>query len=686
MNKQQLLKMAKDIQRSGLSENKIAKELVNEINDYLKSSSTSKRALFDIDGVGNPSLYRDYFFYWALASLSQLKKAGAVDLMSIDIPQPTKGQSATDYVKSVKGSNAGEENSMPSFMRRRRRRGANPIEGILDTIWGAGEKNFKKQFIGVPNAFISAYRGRMEMAEYAVRKSGDWAFAMNGHNMTTTDSGIESSRTKVWDSIQESTKDTGNLVQDVLNAIELGVWDKVFNPLSWKKTTTGIKPVELDGKEKGEERSRYDRLDMSTPSYEDELIEQIDKDRAKQEEIIDEIMVKNPDLNWFEAEAFAKKLAEEAKKAAENAVNVSDIDDPEVQSALENIKALNLEIGALKEMSDLLKDEKFHWLFDSHIYLEQWDDFYTNFDAEAMAKLDALIRSSGQKTLPVALRALVTINSTDKLQALSHFIENCMDKSLVKSLLTGKPGVAYLIWLCIRAKGGFKFKSSGRPRTIPADTSNAFPTQKFWGDVRPLFMGMTEEEKSIFSSDMKAMLNDLAPMSLLKAKTVQSTIDYMLKIFTKELKDRKKDDIPELYKSKAKVFAGPKGLFYSTVATEIIRYRYYMDLELSDLSSDPLVPDTLGNSKCDDSVRLLIPQLPDQILNTLKQQVVESETLPSWAETVSDALEKQAQESEKLKNNLTANARKLIEALKANDKGAEKKARLRVAYLMFKNR
>lgn len=111
-----------------------------------------------------------------------------------------------------------------------------------------------------------------------------------------------------------------------------------------------------------------------------------------------------------------------------------------------------------------------------------------------------------------------------------------------------------------------------------------------------------------------------------------------------------------------------------------------MDLDLSELSSDPLVPDTLGDSKCDDSVRLLIPQLPDQILNTLKQQVVESETLPTWAETVSDALEKQAQESEKLKNNLTANARKLIEALKANDKGTEKKARLRVAYLMFKNR
>lgn len=679
--------MAKDIQNSGLSQNKIAKELVNEINDYLKSSSTSKRALFDMDGVGNPSLYRDYFFYWVLASLSQLKQSGAVDLMSIDIPQPSKGQSATDYVKSVKGSNFGEGDSMPSFMRRRRRKSQSPIEGILDTIWGAGEADFKKQFKGVPKSFISAYRGRMEMAEYAVRKSGDWAFAMSGHNMTTTDSGMESSRTKVWDSIQESTKDTGNLVQDVLNAIQVGVWDKVFNPLSWKKTTTGIKPVELDGTPEGEKgRSRYDRLDMSTPSIEDSLIEKIDKETEKQNEIIEEIMLKNPDLNWFEAEAFAKKLAEEAKAVAENAVNVSNIDDPELKESMEAIKALNLEIGALKQMADLLKDEKFHWLFDSHIYLEQWDDFYTNFDAEAMAKLDALVRSSGQKNLPVALRSLVSITSTDKLQALTHFIENCMDKSLVKSLLTGKPGVAYLIWLCIRAKGGFKFTASGRNRTIPADTSNAFPTQKFWGDVRPLFMGMTEQEKDKFSSDMKAMLNDLAPMSLLKAKTVQSTIDYMLKIFTKELEDRKKDDIPELYKSKAKVFAGPKGLFYSTVATEIIRYRYFMDLDLSELSSDPLVPDTLGNSKCDDSVRLLIPQLPDQILNTLKKQVVESETLPTWAETVSDALERQALESEKLKKNLTANAKKLIEALKAKDKGTEKKARLRVAYLMFKNR
>ncbi len=684
MDKKQLMKMARDIEKSNLAKNKIAQELVSEIHKYL-NAPTVKKALFDIDGVGNPSAYKDYFFYWALASLTKLKQQGAVELLAIDIPQPSAGQRISEYVQSAQGS---AQSSAPSFMRRRQRgRGVEqaettPLKEILDSIWAKGGTSFGKRFEKAPRAFVKAYKGRMEMAEYATRKSGDWAFATSGHNVPTTDTGRKSSRQLVWDSILSNTESTGSLVSDVLKAMKAGVWDKVFNPLSWKRKALET-AVSLD-EELGDEsngRSRYESIGDRSYDPETQTIKRIEE----HEEVVEGIMEANPNLNWFEAEDFAKKLSEQAKEVAENSVDPVDVDDPELKKSMEAIKALDLEIGALKTMSSLLKDERFHWLFDSHIYLNQWEDFYQNFDAEAMTKLDALIKQSGQKNLAIALRGLVNIKSTDKMKALTHFIENCMDTKMAGSLLKGKPGVAYLIWLCIKAKGSFEFMSNGIRKTIPADTE-AFPSHLYWSDVRSLFVGMTETEKEKFSADMKKMLNDLAPMKTVKAKVVQSTIDYILKYFTVDVSARKSFHIGDLVRASANYYAGPKGLFYSVVASEIIRYRYYMDLDLADLSSDPLVPNSLGNSACDNSVRLLIPQLPDQILNGIKKDVVETESLPEWAEDVADALEQQIKSEERLKKNLTTTAKKLVEALKAEDKGTAKKARLIVARLLKRNR
>lgn len=671
MDNKQLLRLAKDIQQAGLSNNKIAKELMSEIQAHLKTSGLQKKAMF---GDPSPMAFKGVYQYWILAALSKLKEQGAVELLTIDIPQPTNGQNIFAYVDQTMKSGGDVR------VRRRRLEKAEPAEGsigqVVNKVWSVGQKSFVKEWNGVPKLFREFYRKETEFYwERALGRASEWAFAASGHNTATTATGRDSTRTKVWASIQENTTSTGNLISDVINAIDLGVWDAVKNKLSWQSPEAKADEEAAIGLSMSERIKRPDEYDKE--------IDKSIQDQTSYQEMIKHI-ARSMGLSWSEAEEqYAKELAEEAKALAEAEVKANpaqQVDDKELQDALNNLKVLEVELGALRQMSQLLEDEDYHWLFDSHIYITQWPDFYQNFDAEAMMKLDALIKQSGQKNIAIALKALVHINSTDRLKALTHFIENCMDKTLVSTLLTGKPGVSYLLWLSIKASGGYTFKNQGVSKTIPADSA-PFPSGAYWSGVRKILRGITPDETEDFKAGLKRMLESLAPVSVIaKAKTIDSTLEHIVKMSQKD--KPAKSDISNLVKGTTGQYDGPRGLFYSVVASEIIRYRYYMDLDLADLKSDPLVPNNLGEPACDNSVRLLIPEMPSQILNTLKQQVVEDHTLPNWSDAVSIALEKHIKAEEALKKSVLANAKKLIEALKEKDSKAEKQARLRIAQLV----
>lgn len=670
-NHAQLKQMLRQIEKSGLSsKNKIASELAQEIREYLKSTGVKKKAyMFQEDASGDlASAFKSVWAYWAVAALTELKAQGAKELQDITLPQPQNGEVVMKFgEKALKSSGGGlgmglgmgpgGRMRLPTNLKSRSpqtsNNNTNTLSGILNLIFDKSKGSLNKRIKGVWSQYTTWY-GTIN-AETNATRSGDWAGAANGHNIST--SGRDGVRDSVWESIQKNTTNTGKIVQDVFNAINKGVWEVVYNKLSWTlKDTSSGGEQELVDREDGLEAIDLlqDNLDPETALL---IQEETNSLRLKVSP------TKTPEET---ADTIVSILEEASEEKAEEIIDETADTKTEEQliEATKGLKAIGLTISALDSVASLLEEEDFHWLLDSHLYLQDWGKFVQGFDAPAIAKIDALIKESGDKTLGVALRSLMNLDTT-KIKAFKHFIENCMDNTLVKGVVTGKPAVAYFIWLGIKALGSFNVSVHGRTVIIPAQ-NEPFPTQTFWTTFAKSCRGMDDTDKEKFSKDIKTLLKTYAPDNALKEKMIDKTLTFFFETINYEkIVDPKR--LIQLYKGKTEMWTGVRGRFFSIVASEIVRYRYYMELEMESLKGNPLVPDTLGSTECDNAVKTLLPALPSQILEALKNEVVEEDVYTPWAEEVAEALRNRIKIKKNKKGEIQDVAKQLLKTLQLEE-------------------
>ena len=99
----------------------LAKNLLREINTYLKQAKVQKKAFYPTS-ESNADVFKEIWSYWACASLTKLKSMGVERLDQVEVPTPSKGETAQEYGLRALG------------------RGNSELKKLLNEIWEGGAK------------------------------------------------------------------------------------------------------------------------------------------------------------------------------------------------------------------------------------------------------------------------------------------------------------------------------------------------------------------------------------------------------------------------------------------------------------------------------------------------------------------------------------------------------------------
>ena len=360
------------------------------------------------------------------------------------------------------------------------------------------------------------------------------------------------------------------------------------------------------------------------------------KEEMKEELIENGWVIRNIDPT-IEAQEAADMIVETAEERAEAVVDSMDLGEGELQEVVREEIKLGLEIAELEKLSKLFSDDQFHWMIDSNLYLqdEEWAYAIRYFNEEAMVALQKTIKEHQEPLLPVGLRYVLnseTFTSIKKVKAIKKFADNCMDASNLFLQDTGP--FSWYVECAIYLNGGLTFKVAGKDVTIKVDSLSYFIPQ--WIGTPPdrnkkgfydLVQMMSESEREVFATQIDQIVEPFIP----KASDLNGSI-WVEKLANQA--DRKQ--------AVRIVGKGAKGgnrlrAFFGAIASELVRYRFYLDLGLTE-STSPLVPKGLGKADCDNTVRSLMGPIPTSTINEVKEEIYNGEVLTKWGEEVRDAL------------------------------------------------
>jgi hypothetical protein len=204
------------------------------------------------------------------------------------------------------------------------------------------------------------------------------------------------------------------------------------------------------------------------------------------------------------------------------------------------------------------------------------------------------------------------------------------DNKVLKKLIGHRFLLAHYVYLIMVVVGIYVKKSSGGNKFLNA--SEYFPMKiesKPWNQLRITIRECTKEERDLLSKDIFKSLKDFAPLALMTKHGTEESVRKLIETLF-EAENTKAD--------KFKQYLRPlihRDQMFSIVASELIRYRYYMDLDIEETNAtSPHIPSSLGEKLCDSYVRTLIPQIPSLALNKVKEQMIMEEVIPAEAEKV----------------------------------------------------
>jgi|13_taG_2_1085334.scaffolds.fasta_scaffold00002_35 hypothetical protein len=383
--------------------------------------------------------------------------------------------------------------------------------------------------------------------------------------------------------------------------------------------------------------STADGLDLLSRFEAGEFDEDLQLKEEMKENLIESGWVINNIEPSIEAQEAADMIVETAEERAEAVVDSMDLGEGELQEVVEEKIKLDLQIVELEKLSKLFSDDQFHWMIDSNLYLkdDEWAYAIRYFNKDAMVALQNTIKEHQAPLLPVGLRYILnsqTFIDEDKVKAIKKFADNCMDVS--KLFLSDTGPFSWYVECAILLNGGsLKFDVAGSEKEVTVDSLTYFiphtigtlpNKEKGFYDLVKM---MSEKEREELARKIDQIVKPIIP----KASKMNG------QMWVEKLANQK--DRNQAIKIVGKGAKGGNKLraFFGAIASELVRYRFYLDLGLTE-STSPLVPKGLGKVDCDNTVRSLMGPIPTSTINEVKEEIYNGEVLTQWGKEVQDAL------------------------------------------------
>lgn len=440
--------------------------------------------------------------------------------------------------------------------------------------------------------------------------------------------------------------------------------------------TDTLKPDFLAGKYASPESSELAReiLEFTGNPITDELEEfirlyhsgQLDEDELDDIEgnlIADGWLVDNIEVST-EAQQAVEMIEEQAEEIAEGAVNNFALPDSKIGKALEELLKVNLTLENIKRISRLFSSETpeaFSWILDANLYLDdaEWATALREADPQSLRAIQDTIEEHQEPLLPLGLKHIfnsAVFADKAKVVAIKEFADNCMDKTVVSYLFgEGKAPIAWFIELAITLNGGsFTINAGGGNHKIEVKKLRFFDlnSSTFKGLVKALIA--CKDEKGDFKKAevnkivvaLETLIEPYRPDGLTyKMSEVVENIITRIKKYPDALGQQTKESLKSTRTSGLSSLKG----FYSGIASELVRYRFYLDMSLTEGDN---LPKNLGNPDCDNRVMTLMGPIPRNEINAVKSESYEHFILPVWQDEVNKALS--AREDFLIKKKLTA--------------------------------
>ena len=802
----------------------IAKALLNEVNQYLKTAKVNKIALDTV--IDNPDKIKEAWAYWACASLLELQGSGHDMLNNYHIPRPSNTETAATYGARV--------------LRTQEEEGGNLSE-LLESIWkNGGKASLSAMSSTVTSKFMYWYDGttytekkridgglnnlRLSTPAQSIQWAENWALRLFGHvNWDKTRTKMQpGTKNQPWNRIQKETKKSGNdlkgLVKSVSTAIEKGVYKYILSGTRWRSSYDDLasRNISLDqqdsyGRSRGEtttsggsapsmsweQQSESPLLDLQGDELRiqqlksewndlywkdaiEELMEDADSSRPDDNplyrayvegefdsvnaikkdvrDVLDDYGLLLPadtieqmkafiatqqaggmdDLNegvrlilariesesWIEGNvsitASPSTSAEEVLKLAEEAIEGSatqHTSSSDTAQAIADAEKASQELGATilwcESVLDKFQSGDFHWLYDNHLYLEQdWFDFVSKFNAEAMVKMDRLIKKEQNPLIASAFGMIVnrkSLMSIPRLKKIKKFVDDCMDQKVVKAEINQKAVLSWYLSLSI-AIDPLTVQTINGPLTIAnVDLAKGGQKVQWTGKVVMGMFGLICEalrtQNPSQTQDMykklQSRIDEIVPDAGGLPAKFQDVFNTWIKVSDKvletrpprKLTDSEKEGLSEAEIEKQenkfwratnawtgrKMWADTRGSmrdgkaltqadgWFGVIVSELVRYRYYLDLGYDQVDlNNPLIPISIGNADCDNNVRSLIGKTPEQCIHRTKESSLEH-GVEGWAEDFVKSLKGLLKIKRNNFNKINVGQQKLMKTLGVDD-------------------
>jgi hypothetical protein len=393
-------------------------------------------------------------------------------------------------------------------------------------------------------------------------------------------------------------------------------------------------------------------------SYHSGELDEADRLDAEYDLINDGWMVDHIEMSTDATES-VKMISEQAEQMAQIAVSGLNLPEGDLGDAIAELAKAEMQEAHLKKLSKMFDSDQFHWMLDANLYLQdsEWALATRYFNEKAMSSLQDMIEEHQEPLIPVGLKNVLnssTFTDKAKIVAIKEFTDSCMENS---KKLFGKdqgPFSWYLECAIVLDGGKLTFKAGEKRKELNIDKLEYFfITGRFIGGIYEALAVMDESEKKDLADKIDSLVSPLIP------EGIQVTGKSWLETIGRQ-KNKK-----EAYKTAKGRDSAKMKAFFGSVASEIVRYRFYLDLGLTE-STGPLVPKNLGNSECDTRVRYLMGPIPTKAVNEVKNDTYDA-MLNDWALEVQKALEERVKVQFDKKNTMNNQVKKLFKKLEVGE-------------------
>ena len=384
-----------------------------------------------------------------------------------------------------------------------------------------------------------------------------------------------------------------------------------------------------------------DELEELIRSYHSGELDGLDLDDAEFDLVNDGWMIDNIEVS-VEAEEAVQMIEDQAEEQAAVAVSVLSLPSGKIGEMIAELAKVNLTLEHIKKLSKMFSEDGFSWMLDANLYLDdtEWTLALRESDPKALRAIQDTIEAHSEPLLPLGLRHIFNskvFQDQAKVVAIKEFADKCMDQAVVAKIFgNGKGPLAWYLELAIALNGGsFSVKAGGKTFKIEVAQLKFFKLNRsvFKALVEALTVA-SDAEVAKMATDLEGLIKDIRPKGL--TYTISDFLDGILANIEK--KEKKADQI----KWSLNNTQNSRNLrtFYSAIASDLVRYRFYLDIGLNEGNN---LPKGLGNADCDSRVRYLIGPIPTKELNDVKSETYDEIILPNWRAEVNQALKAREQ-------------------------------------------